>query len=428
MIKNSPEHDFILLLNGQYTKTIESIYKDYENLLPRDNIKLWSGPAPVEEIFAETTWRRKSSELMREAYILSLKPDFVLVTTLFEGYTNNVVVSIGLLDNLNNYSVKTGCMFYDAIPLMNPELYLPNESARNWYETKMQHARRSDLLLAISESARREAIDYFKIDPNNVVNISTATESDFGPIKISREQESDTRKKFSLSREFLMYSGATDERKNHLRLIKAYAMIPGSLRAKHQLTFVGRIPEQHRLSFLDQARKCGLREDELVITGGVTDEEMILLYNLCKAFIFPSWHEGFGLPALEAMMCGKAVIASNTSSLPEVVGSPEALFDPFDEESICLKIVKVLRDDRFRANLEEKGLLKSKEFSWELTASRAIKAIESTQISESGTKKEPASRKTVDVLVSQIANISDSPGKSDLITASHLIEKNHQLS
>ena len=96
---------------------------------------------------------------------------------------------------------------------------------------------------------------------------------------------------------------------------------------------------------LEFAREEGLEEGELILTGFVPEEDLLACYRACKLFIFPSWHEGFGLPALEAMLCGRAVIAANTSSLPEVIGREDALFDPFDTDAIVRKMAQVLSDD-----------------------------------------------------------------------------------
>ena len=113
-----------------------------------------------------------------------------------------------------------------------------------------------------------------------------------------------------------------------------------------------------------------------MLTGFVSEEDLLTLYNLCKAFVFPSLHEGFGLPALEAMSCGRAVIGANTSSLPEVIGRDDALFDPMNDRAIAEKIADVLTDDAFRSDLEQHGLKQAKRFSWDVCAQRAIAAFE----------------------------------------------------
>ena len=82
-----------------------------------------------------------------------------------------------------------------------------------------------------------------------------------------------------------------------------------------------------------------------------TTTSLARLYNICRAFVFPSFYEGFGLPALEAMQCGAPVIASNSTSIPEVVGSTAALFDPNSVDDIADKLQRVLTDDEFRADL-----------------------------------------------------------------------------
>lgn len=100
------------------------------------------------------------------------------------------------------------------------------------------------------------------------------------------------------------------------------------------------------------------------------------MYNLCKAFIFPSWHEGFGLPALEAMNCGAPVIASNRSSLPEVIGLDDALFDSLDDNIMSKKIEQILTDETFREKLTEHANIQIEKFSWEQSAKKAIDALE----------------------------------------------------
>ena len=120
----------------------------------------------------------------------------------------------------------------------------------------------------------------------------------------------------------------------------------------------------------------GLGKDEVVLTGYVSEADLHLLYNACKLFVFPSWHEGFGLPVLEAMQCGKPVVAANRTSIPEIVGREDALFDPFNIADMAKKIEQVLLDEGFRKSLSEYNLLRSRSFSWDLTAERTWKALD----------------------------------------------------
>ncbi|MCF3439936.1 glycosyltransferase, partial [Escherichia coli] len=99
------------------------------------------------------------------------------------------------------------------------------------------------------------------------------------------------------------------------------------------------------------------------------------LYRLCKLFIFASLHEGFGLPVLEAMSCGAPVIGSNVTSIPEVIGNPEALFDPYSVSSMRDKIAQCLTDDTFLARLKDMAQQQARNFSWDRAAVTALEAF-----------------------------------------------------
>ncbi len=150
-----------------------------------------------------------------------------------------------------------------------------------------------------------------------------------------------------------------------------------SLREDHQLAIVCEAQAESVAALRHHAEARGLGPDELVMTGFVSDDDLLALYNLCKAFCFPSWHEGFGLPALEAMQCGAPVIGSDASSVPEVIGRVDALFNPRDEKDIAARLHQVLTDADYRNTLSQHGLVQAKKFSWEESARRAWDAFES---------------------------------------------------
>ncbi|MBK4733381.1 glycosyltransferase [Noviherbaspirillum pedocola] len=372
IVEQRGSHEVILALNGLFTETIEPIRLAFKELLPPENIVIWQCPGPINSLDDANTWRRKSAELLREGFVASLRPDVLLITSLFEGLVDDAALSVHTLSR----AIPTVAILYDLIPLIWRDRYLDNPLMERWYERMLGHLRRADLLLAISESSRQEGIQYLGCNADECVNISTAADTQFRPLQLDAAAKRELRNRYGLSNGFLMYTGGIDLRKNIEGLITAYASVPLHIRQQHQLAIVCAVQPNDRAVLEKLASKAGLKKHELVFTGFIPEADLLALYNLCKAFVFPSWHEGFGLPALEAMSCGKAVIASNKSSLPEVIGWSDALFDPFDTRAITDKIVQVLTDENFRKDLERHGIEQAKQFSWHNSARLAIDAIE----------------------------------------------------
>jgi glycosyltransferase involved in cell wall biosynthesis len=117
----------------------------------------------------------------------------------------------------------------------------------------------------------------------------------------------------------------------------------------------------------EAARESGV-EDRIQFFGFVSDEDLLQLYNACDLFVFPSFYEGFGLPALEAMACGRAVVCANTTSLPEVVDGAAIVFDPYVVDEIVRAIADLLLDGELRTRMERLGLQRAAHFSWQKTA------------------------------------------------------------
>ena len=371
--KNRGSHELFLVLNGLFPDTIESVRTHFENLLPQQNICTWYSPGPVRENNLENRMRREIAERVREAYLAQLKPDVVHVFSLLEGFVDDAVTSIGVFAP----QIPTTVTLYDLIPFLNREVYLePNPLYEEHYLRKIEHLKKAKSWFAISEWTAKEAAQTFGVDCPPVVNVGAACDSMFVPQKVSSLGKQKLYSRFHISRPFVLYSGATDHRKNLPRLLRAYAQLTTRLRDSYQLVLIGKHPAGDVQVLKQVAAKAGLSEDELILTGYISDQDLVQLYNLCTVFVLPSWHEGFGLPVLEAMSCGRAVVAANTSSLPEVIGRQDALFDPLNEDSIAQKLTEVLSDEIFRKDLEHHGLKQAEKFSWQQSAECAIKMFE----------------------------------------------------
>jgi len=390
--RNRGEHEIYLALSGLFPDTIEPIRHAFEGLLPQENIRVWYAPCPLAEVHPGNQTRREVAELLREAFLASLQPDVIHVCSLFEGYVDDAITSIGRFDTRTPVSVS----LYDLIPLLSPDQYLtPSPTYAAYYRHKLDFLKRADCLLAISEFTCQEGIAHLGNPEGRIINVSTAIEPHFQPRVIPEATVTQVRQKMGLTRPFILYTGGADQRKNLPRLIQAYAALPAELRAGYQMVLAGKMGEVELVGFQQSAKAAGLKPGELCFTGYVSDDELIQLYNLCELFVFPSWHEGFGLPALEAMACGAPVVGANTTSLPEVIGLEAALFDPLDVAAIAAKMAQALENDAFRAKLREHGLQQAQRFSWDESAKRAIAAWESLLKSQPQQKsvRQPTGRK-----------------------------------
>lgn len=373
MIRNGKEHEFFVVLNGLFPETIGPIRAELEGLVPFDNIRVWDAAGPVHAMDPANDWRRQAAELTREAFIQSLNPDFVHISSLMEGFGDDGVHSIGRAP----HPFPVAVTFYDLIPLIQKSVYLDLDPPfRKPYYEKLDYMERADLLFAISESSRQEAIEHLHAFPEDVINIGAAVDDVFRRVPVSEETRRVVMEKYGVGREFIMYSGATDDRKNHLGLIEAYSLLPLEMRQKYQLVLVGGLPRDHKEKFRAFSRLKLGDEDDVVITDRVTDEELLIFYNLCSLYVFPSWHEGFGLPALEALACGAPVIGSNNTSIPEVLGRQDVLFDPFSPVAIAAKIEEVISDPDLLQDLRAHGPVQAGKFSWDVSARRALEGME----------------------------------------------------
>ena len=171
------------------------------------------------------------------------------------------------------------------------------------------------------------------------------------------------------SKSFIFYVGRPQPHKNLARLIEAFALLKKT-NPELLLVLAGKKDKMYD-SFIDTATRLGV-EESVIFTGFVSEGQLKWLYKGCKAYVFPSLSEGFGLPGLEAMKQGAPVVSSNATCLPEIYGEAAYYFDPLDIHDMANSINTVINDTEVRNKLIKAGRSKAKEYSWERMAQQTL--------------------------------------------------------
>ena len=374
LLDRSGGHEFHIVLSDRFPDTVAPIRQALDGLITQDRIHVFALPANVHGAEPAHGWRRRAAEALREHFITTLRPDVVFLPSLFEGFRDDCVISIG------RQPLRTAVTVHDLIPLAHPDRFATHPDERACYERMLLSMRRADRWLAVSEFSRAQACAFMRLPRQAVSVTSEGVDARFHPLPRGSAAEASRRtslgKRLRIARPFVLFAGALDERKNARSLIEAWTRLDPAVRSKHQLVLVGE-SDPDGLARLQRAAVEGrVDADELVLTGHVADPDLVELYRLCSLFVFPSFYEGFGLPPLEAMACGAPVIASNATSLPEVIGLAEALFDPGDVAQLADIMERALTDEAFSSRLRDHGLDRSSRFSWSAAAAHALGAFE----------------------------------------------------
>lgn len=236
--------------------------------------------------------------------------------------------------------------------------------------TVQRTLKRAARVLTPSEFSRRAILQHYRIDEEKVVVVPNAVAAQFRPI--DREVAGAAiQRKFGIRRPFVLTVGDLQPRKNHLGLLQAFEdVLRAEPQLQHDLVFVGK--ETWYSRELHRAVNQSALRDRVHFTGFVEDADLLQFYGACDLFVFPSFYEGFGLPILEAMACGRAVACSRLTAMPEVANAAGILFDPGSKQEIARAMLDILRDPELRARLERLGIHRAAGFSWEQSAARTL--------------------------------------------------------
>jgi len=277
------------------------------------------------------------------------------------------------------YTSPIGCnvpvvtTVHDVSYLEHPE-YFTRDRALQLRVTVGRTVRRAARILTGTEHARNAILRvYPDLEEEKVTVVPLAAAPEFRPV--SRDAATvAVRERFSIGRPFILSVGDMQPRKNHIGLIRAFArLVRAYPQLTHNLVLVGK-PTWFSPRIQEAARESGVL-DRIQFFGFVSDPDLLQLYNACDCLVFPSFYEGFGFPALEAMACGRAVICSDASALPEVVDGAAILFDPYAVDEMVRAIADVLLDGELRGRMERLGIQRAAHFSWEKTAQKTLETF-----------------------------------------------------
>ena len=373
MAAQAGPHEVTVALNGGFEEATAELRDAFAPILPRGQIKVWYGPGQQTGGLAEDAARRRAAERIRAAFLADLQPDLLLLASVFEGFGDDAVTTMPV----DRAGPPTVSICYDLIPLLRPDTYLQDPARRRFYYRALLELQHSVGLLAISASTQAETESGLALPPGRVANIMAGVEPHFRRSAEGDEPQAAVLARYGLQSGYVLCVGAVEQRKNLTGLIKAYAMLPQSLRRLHPLVATGWNDAELLPPLRRASREAGLGSEELhLLTDFVPDRDLPALYRGSAVAVSPSLHEGFGLSVAEAMACGAAVICSNRSSLPEVIGRPDATFDPLRPESIAERMRAVLERPALRDDLRRHGLARAGLFTWPRTARRAWDALE----------------------------------------------------
>jgi glycosyltransferase involved in cell wall biosynthesis len=258
---------------------------------------------------------------------------------------------------------------HDVSYLEYPQYFTP-QRARQLRITVKRTVESAGAVLTVSEYSRRAILRHYRIDPEKVVVVPNAVSSEFRPIERQTAQAA-LQAKFGLSGPFILMVGDLQPRKNHLGLLHAFEELTRAYpQLLHHLVFVGK--DTWYTKEVRRAIERSSVKDRVHLTGFVNDADLIHFYGACDLFVFPSFYEGFGLPILEAMACGRAVVCSNTTAMPEVANAAGILFDPGSVREMTRAMADVLLDHDLRQRLERLGGNRAALFSWEQAALKTL--------------------------------------------------------
>jgi glycosyltransferase involved in cell wall biosynthesis len=299
----------------------------------------------------------------------------VLRTLVLRGYFNETFYknnSIDIFHSPDHYiprlkNIPVVATIHDAIPYEHKKWF---GIKRSVYHRVLRNTMAwPDHIITPSHFSKEQLVKFLNIDPINISVVHNGVGPKWSK-PTSQYNLMRIRKKYKLEKDFIIFVGTIQKRKNIEGLLTAYMKLPKNLHTSFNLVIIGRSSEncETRKALTELTNK----QNNIIWLKDVDNASLVPLMQAATVMVFPSFAEGFGLPILEAFASGTPVIASNTTSIPEIAGDAAMLVNPNDSDDISKQLAKLLEAPEKRSFLSNKGKLRVEDFSWKATADRTI--------------------------------------------------------
>ena len=266
---------------------------------------------------------------------------------------------------LNIRAKKIVTTIHDFSLVLHPNWH-PKDRADYFARNFLKKIHKSNVIITLSDFIRNKTLELLKDYRGEIVTIPLGYDKEL--FNTRNESKTD----IDLPEKFILFVGSIEPRKNLKRLLQAYMQLPENVKKDYKLLIAGFQGWKNK-DIMDLSRKA---DGQVEYLGYVSNENLAALYRKASCFVYPSLYEGFGLPPLEAMASGCAVVVSNVASLPEVCGNAVCYVDPASVDSIAGGLYDVLTNESLRNDYMAKGLERAELFSWEKTAIEHLKVFE----------------------------------------------------
>lgn len=261
--------------------------------------------------------------------------------------------------------------FHDLSFVHHPDFFSRRNTVWHWLQNYKEQAAQAEKIIAVSKFTKSDLVRHLGIAPEKITPIYSGISAAFRALP----RGSDALQRFlfahNLHKPYILFMGTLEPRKNINALTRAFELLKEDPAFRDmELVIAGR-PGWLYHDILKTIHRSPVRED-IRLLGRIYGSDRVFLYNAASLFVYPSFFEGFGFPPLEAQMCGVPVIASNRTSLPEILGNSAALIDPWRIGELADTMKEVLMTPRVAKKLVQLGLTNAARFNWEKTARETL--------------------------------------------------------